>query len=169
MFDIIPPSRFLLLEKLVGSSSLLVFSSPFYLFQLLSNFFKYSFSNFSSSHLYNIFAVYFPGSSALLKFFSSAKSNFSYLLTSTFIFPSNFATNSFTFSKSSFFSQLSYSAMKPFHHTKYFIIPLTFLLFKILSTSHSSTSSTSISLTSSFLCPPTCSLYRTILLIFTTR
>ena len=152
--NIIPPSRFLLLEELVGSSFFPILSSPFYLLQFLSNFFKYSFLNFPSSHLYNIFAVYFPGNSALLESFSSAKSNFSYLLTSTFILPSNSATNFFAFSKSFSFSQLLYSAVNLFYCTKYFTTPLTFLLFKILFTSQSLTPFTSIGLTS-FFCPST--------------
>ena len=69
--DITPLSRFLLLEKLVGFSLFIILSSLFYLFQFLSNFFKYSFSNFLSSHLYNIFVMYFPSNSSLLKSFSS--------------------------------------------------------------------------------------------------
>ena len=153
--NITPPSRFLLPEKLVGSSLFLVLSSSFYLFQFLSNFFKYSFSNFLLSYPYNILTIYFPSSSSLLKSFSFAISNFSYLLTSAFILSSNSATNSLAFSKSSFFSQLSCSAMNPFHCTKYFTTPLTFLLFKILFTSYSLTSSTSTSFTSTFFCLPT--------------
>ena len=69
--DITTLSRFLLLEKLVGFSLFIILSSLFYLFQFLSNFFKYSFSNFLSSHLYNIFVMYFPSNSSLLKSFSS--------------------------------------------------------------------------------------------------
>ena len=168
MSDIIPPSRFLLLEELLVSSSCIILSFPFHLFQFLSNFFKYSFSNFPSSHLYNIFAVYFPGNSPLLKFFSSAISNFFCLLTSTFILSSNSATNSFAFFRSSSFSQLLCSTVNPFHCIKYFTTPLTFLLFKILSTFHSSTSSTSTGFTSFFFCPPIWSLYHTTQLTFTT-
>ena len=55
------------------------------------------------------------------------------------------------------------------HNTKYFMTSPTFCLFNILSTSHSLTSSTSTGFTSSFFCPPTCSLYHTIWLTFTTR
>ena len=144
--DINPPSRFLLLKELVS----LPFS--FHLCQFLSN---YLFSNLPSSHLYNIFAIYFSNNSSLLKFFSSTISSFFYLLTLVLIFPSNSTTNSFAFSKSSSLSQLLCSIVNPFHHTKYFITPLTFHLFNILSTSHFSTSSTSISFTFSFFCPPT--------------
>ncbi len=127
------------------------------------------FLNFLSSHPYNIFTVYFPGNSPHLKFFSSAKSNFSCLLTSTFILFSSSTTNSFVFSKSFSFSQLSCSTMNPFHYTRYFIISLIFLLFKIFSTFHSLTPSTSTGFTSSFFYPSTWSLYCTTLLTFTTR
>ena len=155
MSDITPPSRFLSLEELVGSSFFLILFYPFHFFQFLFNFLKYSSSNLPSFHLYNIFTIYFPGSSPLLKSLSLALSNFSCLLTSMFILLSNSATNFFVFSKSSFFSQLLYSAINPFHHTKYLTTLLTFLLFKIFSISHSLTPSISIGLTFSFLCSST--------------
>ena len=139
-------------RNLLVHLSFLILSFLFHLFQFLSNLFKYSFLNFPLFHSYNILAIYFPGSSALLKFFSSAKSNFSCLLTSVFILFSNSVTNFFVFSKSFFFSQLLCSTVNLFHCTEYFITPLTCFLFKILSTSHSLTLSISIGLTSSFLC-----------------
>ena len=151
MSDITPPSRFLLLEELVGSSLFLILSSSFHFFQFLSNFFKYLSSNFLLSHLYNIFAIYFPSSSLFLKSLSSAISNFSCFLTSVSILLSNPLTNFFVFSKFFSFSQLSCSAINLFYCIKYFTTPLTFLSFRILSTSHSLTPSTSIGLTSSFL------------------
>ena len=120
--DITSPSRFLLLDKLVGSSLLCLFSL-FHYFQFFSNFLKYSVSNFLLSHPYNIFTVYFPGNSSLLKSFSSTISNFSCHLTSASILLLNSTTNSFVFSKSSFFFQLLCSAMNLFYHTKYFITP----------------------------------------------
>ena len=73
----------------------------FHFYQFLSNFFKYSFSNFPSSHLYNIFAIYSSGNSLLLESLSSIISNFSCCLTSAFNIPSNSATTTFIFSKSS--------------------------------------------------------------------
>ena len=127
-----------------------------------SNFFKYSSLNFPSFHLYNIFAINFPSNSPLLKSFSSTISNFSYLLTSVSILPSNFSNTSLMFPKSSLFFHVLLSTINPFHHTKYFSTPLIFLLFNIFSTSHSLTPSTSTGLPSSFFCPSTCSLYRTI-------
>ena len=132
--NITPPSRFLLLEKLLASLNVFLFHFT----QFLSSFLKYSFSNFSLSYPYNIFAIYFSSNSPLLKFFSSTLSSFPCLLTSVLIFPSNSTTNSFAFSKSSSLSQLSCSAVNLFYHTKYFTTPLTFCLFNILSTFYSS-------------------------------
>ena len=143
--------------------------TDFYFCQFLSSFFKYSSSNFLSSHPYNLFAINFPGNSPLLKSLSSAISIFSYLLTSVFILLLNSSNASFAFPKSSFFSQISCSAINPFYCTKYFFVSLIFLLFNIFSTSHFLTPSTSIGFPSSFFCPPTCSLYCTIQLTFTTR
>ena len=65
---------------------------------------------------------------------------------------------------SSFLSYILCSAVNLFHHTRYFTTSYIFLLFRIFSTSHSSTFSTS-----TVFCSPTCSLYYIIWLIFTTR
>ena len=75
----------------------------------------------------------------------------------------------FIFSK--FFSlfQLSFSTINLFHYTKYFITPLTFILFSIFSTFYFSTPSTSTSFASSTFYPSTYFLYHTIWLTFTTR
>jgi len=143
--------------------------TDFHFCQFLSNFFRYSSSNFPSFYLYNIFAIYFPSNSPLLKSFFSTISNFSYLLISIFILSSNFSSASLVFPKFSPFSYMSCSAVNPFHLTKYLFTPLIFLLFNIFSTSHSLTPSTSISLPSFFFCSSTCSLYHTIQLTFTTR
>ena len=166
--DIILSSRFLLLEELVDSSPSFVLSFLFHFHQFLSNFLKYSPSNFPWFHLYNIFAVYFSRSSPLLKYFSSAQSNFSCLLTSAFTLFLNCTTNSFVFSKSSFFFQLLCLAINLFYWTKYFVTPLTYLLFNIFPTSYSLTPSTVISFTSSLFYSPTWSLYCAIQLTFTT-
>ena len=128
--------------------------TDFHFHQFLSNFFKYSFSNFLSFHPYNIFAIYFPSNFPFLKSFSFAISSFSCLYTSAFTLASNSITISLVFSKSSSLFQLSCSAINLFHQTKYFITPLTFLLFKIFSTSTSFASST--------FYPLTYSLYHTI-------
>ena len=149
---------------------LLVFLSLFFfhLSQFLSNFFKYSSSNFLLSHPNNNFAIYFSSNTLLLNS-STLGFNFtlhlystpSCLLTSVLNLPSNSSTNSFAFSKSSFFSQVLCSTVNPFHLTKYLSTPLIFLLFRIFSTSHFSTPSTLIGFTSSFFYPFTCSLYCT--------
>ena len=133
--------------------------TDFYFHQFLSNFLKYSFSNFSLSYPYNIFTVYFPSNSPLLKSFSSIISN---LLTSALILPSNFSIASLVFSRSSFLFHVLCSTINPFYHTRYFSISYTFLLFNIFSTSHSLISFTLIGFTSSFFCLFTCSLYCTI-------
>ena len=149
---------------------LLVFLSLFfYLFQFLSNFFKYLFLNFLLSHPNNNFTVYFPSNSLLLN--SSALGfNFTlhlcstpfYLLTSTLTLLSNSFTNSFTFSKFFSFSYISCFAVNLFYLTRYLSTSLIFLLFKIFSPFHYSTPFTSIGLTFFFFCPSTCSLYYTI-------
>ena len=160
--DIILPSRFLFLEELVAFTLLLFsifFSSPFYFCQFFSNFFKYSFLNFLLFHLYNSFAIYFPRNSALLKSFSSVQYNLSCLLTSIFILLSKSATSFFVFFKFSSFSQLLFSTVNPFHCIKYFVTPLTFLVFKIFCTFYSLTPSTTTSFSFSFFCSFTWSLY----------
>ena len=138
----------------------------FYFYQFLSNFLRYFSSNSLLFHPCNIFTIYFPSSSFLLKSLFSSISNFSFFLTSTFNLLSNSATTFFAFSK--FFSlfQLLCSTINLFHHTKYFNISLIFLLFSIFS--YSSTFSTFTSFISSTFCPLTCSLYHTTWLIFTT-
>ena len=156
---------FSIFASIISKYSLLsICLSSFHFFQFLSNLFKYSSSNFWSSHPYNNFAIYFPGNSILL--YSSTSP--SCLLTST---PprSNSSINSSAFFKFSLLSQVSPSAVKPFHYIKYFTTPLVFFLFSIFSTFHSSTSSISTGFPSSFFCPFTCSLYLTIWLTFTTR
>ena len=58
--------------------------------------------------------------------------------------------------------------MTPFQRTKYLSFPLTFLLFSIHSTSHSSSPSIITRASCSFLCPSTCSTYCRTLLTLTT-
>ena len=158
-----PPSSILTLQDFFFRET------NFYFCQFLSNFLKYSSSNFPLSYLYSIFAINFSGNSSFLKSFSSAISNFSCLLTSVFILPLNSSNTSLAFPNSSLFTQESCSAVNHFHHTKYLSTPLIFLLFSIFSISHSLTPSISIGFPSSFFCPSTCSLYHTIQLMFTTR
>ena len=101
----------------------------FYFCQFLSNFFKYSFSNFSLFYLYNILAIYFSSNFSFLKFLSFAISNFPCLLTSILSLPSNSATVFFIFSKFSSFFYVLFSVINLFQCTKYFTIFLIFLLF----------------------------------------
>ena len=149
----------LILPPLQGFSSR---ETDFYLCQFFSNFLRYSALNFPLFHPYSNFAIYFPSNIPLLNSSSSIASIFSCLLTSALTPFLNLFTNSLAFSKSSSFSHESCSAINPFYHTRYLSTSLIFLLFNIFSTSHSSTPSTSIGFPSSFFCPPTCSLYRTI-------
>ena len=129
--------------------------------KFLSNFLKYSSSNFPSFYPYNIFTIYFPSNFSLLKSLFSTISNFSYLLTLAFILPLSSSTTSLVFPRSSSFSHESCSAVNLFYRTKYFTTHLIFHLFKIFSTSYSSTPSTSTGFTSSAFCLSTCSLYHT--------
>ena len=162
----------LTLPPLQGFSSR---ETDFHLCQFLSNFLRYSVLNFLSSHPYSIFAVYLPGNSILLNS-SALWSNplfcfwftFSCFLISVLILSSNSSTNSFAFFRSSSLSHVSPSAVNPFHHTRYFSTPFIFFLFKILSTSHSSTPLTSTGFPSSLFCPFICSLYCTTWLTLTT-
>ena len=131
--------------------------------------FKYFSSNLLLFHLYNIFTVYFPSSSSLLKSLFSIISNFSYLLTSALKFLSNFTTTLLVFSKFFSLSYILFSAVNFFYHTKYFVHFHTFLLFDIFCIFYSFTPSTSISFTSSIFCLSTYSLYLTTWLMFTTR
>ena len=154
-----PLLMILTLSPLQGFSS---GETDFYLCQFLSNFLRYSFSNLLSSHSYSNFAVYLPNNSSLLNSLFSTISILSCLLTSAFIHPSNSFNASFVFSKFSLFSHIFCSTVNLFHCTRYLSTPLIFLLFNIFSISHSLTPSISIGFPSSFLCPPTCSLYYTI-------
>ena len=142
--------------------------TDFHCCQFLSNFFKYSFSNFLLSHPNNIFTVYFSSNSLLL---SSSTFGFNFIfhflsisscyLTSTLILSFNLSTNSLTFSKFFSFSHVLFSAINSFQCTKYFSTLCIFPLFNIFSTFHSSTPSTSTSFNSSTLYPFTSSLYLT--------
>ena len=130
--------------------------TDFHFCQFFSNLFQYLSSNFLSSHPNKIFTIYFSGNSLLLNL-SASGFNFTFylfstpscLLTSTLIFPSNLSTNSLAFSKSSSFSQVLFSTVNLFYCTRYLSVSCIFLLFRIFSTSHSLTPSTSIGFISS--------------------
>ena len=130
----------------VSSSQETCLSSLFHLIQLLSNFFKYSSSNFLLSHLNKIFTVYFTDNSLLL---NTSTSGFNYLsfpisflictlfISSSLIFFLNSSTKSIAFLKFSNLSHVSFSTVYLFHLTKYSSFPFTSLLFNIFSTSYS--------------------------------
>lgn len=122
--------------------------------------FKYSSSNFSSSHLYNSFAVYLLGNSSFLSSFT--------LLTFSSYISSYSSINSFTFFRFSSLSQVSSSTVYPFYLTKYSHFSRLLLLFNNLSTSYSFSPSIITGASSTFFCPLTCFLYLHILLTFTT-
>ena len=140
---------------------------PFHRLQLFSNLPQYSWSYRLSDHLYNIFAMNFPGnfprrnvpSSRSCLAISSISHRYSFL---------NSLIASFAFSKFSLPSQVSDSAVNPFQRTKYLSFPLTCRLFRILSTSYSSSPSIITGAGCSFFCPFTCPTYLRILLTFTT-
>jgi len=119
----------LILSLLQGVSS---GETDFYFCQFLSNFFKYLSSNLLLFHPNKILTIYFSSNLLLLNFpifgfnftfhtFSSPSCclNFTLTLSSNL---SSF-TNSFTFSKFSSFSYISFSVINLFQHTKYSITP----------------------------------------------
>jgi len=114
----------------------------FYLCQFLSNFLRYSLSNFLLFYLYNIFAICFLSNSLYLESCSSATYNLFYLLTSILILLLKSTTTSLIYPKSFSPSYISYSTINLFQCTKYFIIPLIFHLFDIILTSNFSSPST---------------------------
>ena len=83
----------------ITKSLVIIFPSKF-----LFSFLKYSSLNFPLSYSYNIFIIYFPSNSLLLK--------------SLFSFISNFSCT-------------SYTAINPFYYTKYFTTSFICLLFNL--------------------------------------
>ena len=129
--------------------------SPFHLFQFHSNLPQYSLLYLLSDYLNNFFAVNFPGSSPLLNIPSFLFCLLTSSISCWYSF-SNSSTASFAFSKFSFPSQVSDSAVNPFYFTKYLSFPLIHCLFRILSISHSFSPSIITGAGYSFLCPSTC-------------
>ena len=145
----------------------LLFSS-FHLFQFHSNLPQYSLSYLLSDHPNNFFAINLSGNSPLL----NVPFSLSYFLISSISCQYSFSNSSiasFAFSKFSLLSQISDSAMNPFYCVKYLSFSFTHRLFRILSTSHSSSPLIITGAGYSFLCPSTCSTYLHILLMLTTR
>ena len=107
--------------------------------QFSFNLFQYSCLYFFSPHLYNNFAIYFPSNSLLNTLLFSSVS--CHLASSSSSLPysfSNSSTRLLAFLRFSLLSQVSSSAVHPFHYTRYLSLPHTCLLFIIFSTSHSS-------------------------------
>ena len=120
-----------------------------------------------SVYPYNFLAVNLSSSSPLLNISSSL----SCLQTSSMSHGyslSNSSTASFIFPRFSISSQVSDSAVNPFHHTKYLFFPPICCLFSILSTSYSFSLSIITGASCFFFCLSTCSIYLCILLMFTT-
>ena len=140
--------------------------SPFYCCQFLSSFPQYSLSYHLSVHPNSFFAVNCPGSSFLLNVPFSLSCCF--MSSISLLYSFSYSIAFFAFSKFSFPSQVSDSAVNPFHHTRYLSFPLIHYLFNILSTSHSSSPSIMTRASCSFFCSLTCPIYLCILLMFTT-
>ena len=155
-------------SRIVFIVSLFAGFLPFHCLQFFSNLPQYSWSYHLSDHLYNIFAVNFPGNSPHLNIISSRSCHATSSMSLQYSF-SNSSIASFAFSKFSLPSQVSDSAVNPFQRTRYLSFPLTHRLFRILSTSHSSFPSIMTGAGCSFFCSSTCPMYRHILLTFTTR
>ena len=141
---------------------------PFYRLQFLSILPQYSRSYCLSDYLYNFFTMNLSGSSLHWNVPFSCSYHATSSISRQYSF-SNSSITSFAFSRFSLPSQVSDSAVNPFQRTKYLSLPLTFLLFSIRSTSHSSSPSIITGAGCSFFCPSTCPTYHRILLTFTTR
>ena len=130
----------------------------FYRLQFSSHLFSLSLSYLFLPHLYSNFAINSLGNYQLNSFSSSSCSyRLSFSASSPYSF-SNSSTNSFAFSKFPLLSHVSPSAIYPFHHTKNFSFPRTTRLFKIFSTSNSSSPLMITSFRGVFFCPSVCSL-----------
>ena len=145
---------------LISSSSSIVskicFLFPsFYCFQFCSNLSQYSLSYLLFDHPNNFFVINLPGNSPLLNVPSFLSCQFTSFMSQQYSF-SYSSIASLAFSKFSLPSQVSDSAVNPFQYTKYLFLPLIYCLFKILSTSHFSSSSIITGASCSFLCPSTC-------------
>ena len=140
---------------------------PFHHLQFLSNLPQYSWLYCLSDYPYSVSTVNFPGNSPCWNVSSSRSYRATSSMSHQYSF-SNSSIASFAFSKFSLLSQVSDSAINSFHCTKYLSFPLTFLLFSIRSTFHSSSPLIMTGVGYSFFCSSTCSMYRRILLTFTT-
>ena len=123
---------------------------------------------FLSDYLNNFFTINLPGSFPFLNVLFSLSCLLMSFISHQYSFLNSFII-SFVFSKFFFLFQVSDSTVNPLYLTKYLSFPLICHLFKILSTSHSSSPSIIMRAGCFFLCPSTCPTYFCILLTFTTR
>ena len=140
---------------------------PFYCLQFLSNLPQYSLSYFLSDHPNNFFAVNLSGNSPLSNIPFSLSCWFTFSMSHQYSL-SNSSIASFAFPRFSLPFQVSDSTVNPFHHTRYLSFPLIRHLFKIFSTSHSSSPLIITGAGCSLFCPSTCPTYLHILLTLTT-
>ena len=142
----------------------------FHCCQFSSNLLQYSRSYWHSPHPSSNFAVYLPCNSLLNMFLSFSLSCHLVSFSSSLLYSlSNSSTKSFVFLRFFLPSQVSSSAIYPFHHTKYFSLPCTHFLFSIFSTSYFSSLLIITGYGFSFLYPSTCPVYLCTLLTLTTR
>ena len=145
-----------------------LFLPPFHLLQFLSNLPQYSLSYLLSNHPNNLFTINCPSSSLLLNISFSLSCCFISSMSCWYSF-SYSSTASFVFSRFSLPSQVSNSTMNPFHCTRYLSFSYICHLFRIFSTSYSSSPLIMTGAGCSLLCLSTCPTYLCILLTFTTE
>ena len=145
--------------SLIVSSILFLFPCfPFHYFQFLSSLPQYSSLYLLSDHLNNFLAVNLPGSSPL----SNVPSSLSCWFTSSMSYWYSFSNSliaSFAFPRFSLSFQVSDSAVNPFYLTRYLSFLLIHCLFRILSTSHSSSPLIITGIGCSFFYPSSCPTY----------
>ena len=147
--------------------SLLTGLLPFHCLQFLSNLSQYFWLYCLFDHPYNIFTVNFPDNSPHLNviFLRSCYATSSMSCRYSF---SNSSIAFFAFFKFSLPFQVLDSVVNPFQCTRYLSFSLTHCLFRILSTSHSSSPLIITRAGCFFFCPSTCLIYLRILLTLTT-
>ena len=150
-----------------SSSSSNILFSLFYFFQFLSSLSQYSWLYHLSDHLNSFLAMNLSGNSSLLNIPSSLSCQFISSMSLQYSF-SNSSTAFFVFSKFSLSSQMSDSAIKPFHLTKYLSFSLIHCLFRTFSTFYFFSPSIMTRVGCSFLCSFTCPMYFCVLLTLTT-
>ena len=106
----------------------LLISSSFQYLQFLSNLAQYSLLYLLSVHLYNFLTINLSSNFPLLNVSSSLSCFLTFSISLLYSFLNSFIT-SFVFSRFSFSSQVSNSAINPFYCTRYLFFPLIYCLF----------------------------------------